>query len=369
MNKTVLMVLLSAIDNDSRVKKEINSLEKAGWRPKVFSLNGKQSEADEHVVIRHKIRRTILPGIALLLLYAKFLRFIYLHAQHAIAIHCNDLIALPLGVALKLLTFGRIKVVYDAHEFESNQVPYQSRLSIRLLQIVEGLLIRFADAVITVSDGIAEEYARLYKIEKPVLVLNCPPYQEVQKKNLFREELGISSDRTIFLYQGGLAKGRGIEILLDAFAELESSKVIVFMGYGPLDGMIREYAGRRQNIFFYPAVGPDVLLSYTSSADFGISTIENSCLSYYFCLPNKMFEYIMAGLPVIVSNLPEMKRVVEENGIGVVAKENTAEGLREAIQCATNLDKEKLKAGIASCKSRYNWEAQELQLKSVYDPW
>ena len=367
MNKSIVMVLLSAIDNDSRVKKEINSLQKAGWDVTTISLNSKtQQNLNNHIVLRHGTQRMGLPGVSLLYLYAKFLWVVFKNGRNSAAIHCNDLIALPLGAAMKLLTLWRVKVVYDAHEFESNQVRFQSRRSIAMLQLIEGLFIRFADAVITVSDGIAEEYSRLYKIEKPTLVLNCPPYQDFPKKNLFREKFGIASDQTIFLYQGGLAKGRGIEILLDAFTEIEPSKVIVFMGYGVLEEAIRKHAELNRNIYFHPAVKPEVLLDYTSSADFGISTIENACLSYYFCLPNKMFEFVMAGLPVIVSNLPEMKRVVEENGIGVVAKENTVEGLRDAIQRASRLDRNEVEAGIAKCKLIYNWEEQEHQLRAVY---
>ena len=92
-----------------------------------------------------------------------------------------------------------------------------------------------------------------------------------------------------------------------------------------------------KNIYFHKAVSPDVLLDYTSSADFGISTIEDSCLSYRYCLPNKMFEYLMAGIPVIVSNLYEMKRLVESNMVGTVAKENTSDVLKEAIKEAEDM--------------------------------
>jgi glycosyltransferase involved in cell wall biosynthesis len=231
---------------------------------------------------------------------------------------------------------------------------------------MEWMLIRFSDAVITVSNGIAEEYVRLYKIAKPALVLNCPQYKDVVNKNLFREELGISHEQTIFLYQGAFIKGRGIEVLLETFAGLDAKFVIVFMGYGQLEGLIKEGALVHNNIYFYPAVAPSILLDYTSSADFGISTIENMCLSYYYCLPNKMFEYLMAGLPVIVSNLHEMKRVVEQNRVGVVAEVNSAEGLRQAIRRAELLDKATLRENINKIRPIYSWEVQERTLLTVY---
>ena len=141
---------------------------------------------------------------------------------------------------------------------------------------------------------------------------------------------------------------------------------IVFMGYGPLEETIKQESKQHENIYFYPAVNPDILLDYTSSADFGISTIEDSCLSYRYCLPNKMFEYLMAEIPVIVSNLDEMKRLVKENGIGVVAKENTPTGLKKAIEEIVMLNKTKLQKNIQKVKHIYNWEEQEKVLLQIY---
>ena len=168
------------------------------------------------------------------------------------------------------------------------------------------------------------------------------------------------------MYQGGLSSGRGIEILLDAFKQIDDDSVIVFMGYGPLEDMIKKASEEYGNIYFYPAVSPDILLDYTSSADFGISTIEDSCLSYRYCLPNKMFEYLMAEIPVIVSNLYEMKRLVENYKVGIVAKENSPTGLKEAIKQAVQLDKKELQQNIEKVKEIYNWEEQEKVLLEVY---
>jgi len=221
--------------------------------------------------------------------------------------------------------------------------------------------------VITVSDAIAEEYVRLYGIPKPHLVLNAPPFKEVVKKDIFRETFGIKKEQTIFLYQGNLSRGRGVEVVLETFKALcDTKSVVVFMGYGELEASIKEYQKRYGNIYFHKAVTPDILLDYTSSADFGISMIEDVCLSYRYCLPNKMFEYIMAGVPVIVSNLPEMKKLVEQYDVGVVAKENNPKELAEAIILASSLDKDYVQKQLNSVKSIYNWEEQEKILISLY---
>ena len=138
------------------------------------------------------------------------------------------------------------------------------------------------------------------------------------------------------------------------------------MGYGQLEDEIKEHSMDYANIFFQEAVSPDKLLDYTSSADFGVATLQNTCLSYYYCLPNKIFEYIMANLPVIVSDLPEMRRIIEVNQVGIIAKENNVERLKEAIKEAKGLDTTTFLKNIKKVQEIYNWDNQEKILLSAY---
>jgi len=282
-------------------------------------------------------------------------------------IHCNDLLTLPMGVIVKKFYNKDVKIVYDAHEYETELNGLEGGKK-RFRKLLERSLIKYADKVITVSNSIAEEYVRLYGIEKPALVLNTPPYTPIVKKDIFRETFGIKKIQTIFLYQGGLVNGRGIEDILASFKEINNeNSVIVFMGYGVFEDTIKEAASQHNNIFFHPAVSPSVLLNYTSSADFGISMIEDICLSYRYCLPNKMFEYIMAEVPVIVSNLPEMKKVIDTHKVGVVANGTDRKSLEDAIIVATKLNKNTLNKNIKKAKEIFNWEEQEKILLKVYN--
>ncbi|GAG81946.1 unnamed protein product, partial [marine sediment metagenome] len=161
--------------------------------------------------------------------------------------------------------------------------------------MVEKTLIRFVDATITVSNSIAEAYAKRYRISKPALVLNCPPHTIVKKNNKFREKFGIPESKMIFLYQGGLSHGRGIEMLLEAFQRIDQNRVVlILMGYGPLEEKIKKISNQSSNIFLHPAVSPEELWEYTGSADIGVVAMKNTCLNHYYCLPNKFFEYAMA---------------------------------------------------------------------------
>jgi glycosyltransferase involved in cell wall biosynthesis len=359
--------------NDSRVLKECKTLSNNNYVPFVIALHDQGLLQKETIsnfpVIRLKLitRSWSKKRIFKCIKYFEWVVRAAWTAKSASIYHCNDLDTLPIGVLFKILSFGKKKVVYDAHEFESNQTPGQSSRSIHLFQLFESILIKFADKIITVSSGIAAAYSKLYDIEAPSLVLNCPLYEEVNKRNLFRLELGIRQDQKIFLYQGGLNTGRGVEILLEAFQKMDSDQsVVVFMGYGPLESEIKLKAQQYKTIYFREAVSPNMLLNYTSSADYGILFYEDNCLNHRYCSPNKMFEYLMAGIPVLVSNLVEMKRLVEEYRVGVVAPENTVEGFLAAVNVSLKLDYEQTLNKVYESRKLFNWELQEKVLISIY---
>jgi glycosyltransferase involved in cell wall biosynthesis len=131
--------------------------------------------------------------------------------------------------------------------------------------------------------------------------------------------------------------------------------------------LIAQSAKESENIYFHEAVSPEVVLDYTSSADFGISTIEDSCLSYRYCLPNKMFEYMMVGIPLLVSPLPEMKKVVEGYNVGIVLEENSVDGVKKSVEEAMTLDVKTLENNLEVAKTIYNWQEQEKVLLKVYN--
>jgi len=370
----VVSIVLNNFKNDSRVLKTNISLQNAGYNVQIVALfeDGIQEfETVQNIPVHRvklKSKNWSKNKLVQLIKYFEFLYRTVKKYKNNDIFHCNDLNTLPIGVIVKKFFNKKIKIVYDAHEYET-EIGGLTGLRKRMIKKLERFLIAYVDETITVSNAIADEYVKLYNIVKPALVLNTPLYKELIKKDIFRETLNISQDKTIFLYQGGLSSGRGIEILLEAFKLMdnyENNSVIVFMGYGVLEEVIKQAENNYDNIYFHDAVSPNVLLEYTSSADFGILFYENSCLNHYYCSPNKMFEYIMAEIPVIASNLYEMKRLVENNNIGVVAKQNTPQGLQEAIKQAMKLNKKELQQNIQKVKEIYNWEEQEKVLINVY---
>lgn len=372
-----LHISLTNLTNESRLLKETLTISQKSTVDYVYiaalwedPLNKIEELDSKRVIHRFDLKSRKMPKNLFSQLF-KYCEFAYKLLQayrfkKIKIVNIHSLILLPIGVLFKKL-YNTV-LIYDAHELETEAAGLIG-LRKKLAQLTEKIFIPYCDRIIVVSESIADEYLRLYPLlTKPSVVLNTPPLRHIEKKNIFREVFNIQKDQTIFLYQGGLSEGRGIEILLETFqTSINPNHVIIFMGYGPLTGNIQEAAQLSNRIFYHPAVSPNILLEYTSSADIGISMIENTCLSYAYCLPNKMFEYIMAGLPIIVSNLFEMAKIVNTYKIGVVAEENSAEGLLKAIKKIEIMDLNILKNNIKIVQNLYNWQQQEKILLEAYD--
>ena len=107
-------------------------------------------------------------------------------------------------------------------------------------------------------------------------------------------------------------------------------------------------------------------MEYTGSADVGVALIEDSCVSYRLCLPNKLFEYTMAGLPVIVSNLPEMRRLVASFQVGVVCESNDFNDIANVIKLVSTMDLRLFRKNLKALNLNYNWRREALKLKAIY---
>jgi glycosyltransferase involved in cell wall biosynthesis len=218
-------------------------------------------------------------------------------------------------------------VIYDAHELETEKNGVTG-LRQRFDRRLEATYIRRVAAVVCVSDSIADWYARRYGIPRPTVVRNVPDpsvQREVGVAHPLRERLGLGSDAQIFLYQGGFFRGRRLEQFVRVFANERGHRHLVMMGYGELEPELRDAAAQAPNVHVMPAVPPAEVLAHTRDADVGLVGVDDVCLSYRYSLPNKLFEFLAAGLPVLAPRFPEIERVVERFGCGRTVGESDAE--------------------------------------------
>lgn len=230
-------------------------------------------------------------------------------------IHCHSLAAFPASaLAARRL---RCPVVYDAHELESERTGW-GLLQKAAARFLERSLIGGAAQTIVVSESIARWYRSHYPGTEVTVIRNLPkrPSAPVGRTRHLRDALNIGPSDIVYLYLGAIGEGRGIELMLDAFKDASAGRQLVFMGAGPLVPMIQEASARTATIHWLPPVPPDQVVSWAAGADVGLALIEDTCLSYRYCLPNKLFECRLAGLPVIASDLEEMRQFLSTHGGG-----------------------------------------------------
>jgi len=371
--KIVASIVLNNFKNDSRVLKENISLQNAGYKVKVVALHDvgqKEFEEVQNIPVHRvklKSRGWSKYKLIQLLKYMEFIYRVVKQYKDSDILHCNDLSALPIGVIIKKFFNKDAKVVYDSHEYQVYRAGISKTIS-KLSYYLEKSLLPYCDTVIVVSKSIAQGYAKDYNIEEPELILNTPNFTKINKSDYFRKKYQILNSEKIFLYQGRLSKFRGIEKLVDVFRIMPTNYHLVLMGHGE---ELKEVLSniKNENIHIHESVPPYKILEYTSSADYGVHPIPgDGILNHEYCLPNKIFEYTMAGLPLIVNVLPEMKRFIEENNIGISVDFNDSlENLKNSFIEFSKQDDDKYKDNLNDTASKFNWEEQEKVLLKIYE--
>jgi glycosyltransferase involved in cell wall biosynthesis len=278
-------------------------------------------------------------------------------------IHCHDLAPLLIGVHLKILK--KAKLIYDAHELES-EIAGNRGLRKWLSKNIEKLLLYFVDYLITVSPSIARWYKKKFPASRIEIIRNIPKIEKNKKKSLpLKRILKIPKGSLLFLYLGALERGRGIENCLKAFNQPEINHQICFLGGGILAKDVERLAQNNPRIHRLEPVPPSEIHSYAAGADIGICLTENTCLNHRFCLPNKLFEYILSGLPVLGSNLPDLKKIIQADNLGWII-EPEAEKIFSFLKTVSSKSFRKKKDAVLSKRRNFSWENESKKLNEIY---
>ena len=290
-----------------------------------------------------------------------------LSVQPAI-VHAHDLDTLEVGVAVSSAL--DIPLIYDSHEIASQRNHHSSSRKRRSYDL-EKQLMNNVDRMIMVSQGCADYTAEIYNIATPDVIMNCPDLREgsVNSRSL-REELGIADTDFLAVHQGSLQRNRGVEETIQAVAQVTDCTLVI-IGFGQHRIALENYVAERglnHKIKFFGPVPSHELIEWTASADLGIATIIGKSKSYLYSMPNKLFEYVMAGIPVIASNYPDMGSFVQMNDIGLTCDPESVTEIRDAILKLMNDSELRSKyaknANVA--RSKFNWQIEEEKLLAIY---
>lgn len=241
---------------------------------------------------------------------------------------------LPAAIYIKKKT--GCKVIYDSHELETHRNIARTYLDRMFCMFLEAVFIRQADAVVTVCDSIADHLARTYKIGRPSVVMNAPNTDTVSDGGRdIRTDLDLDPSVPLAIYVGKITVGRGLEQTIQAIARIPRFHLALL---GGINAVMLEQVSRiaadadvTERVHIMAPVPPDMVVSYIRGADASLVVIQNVCLSYYYCLPNKLIESAMAGVPVVASAFPELERFVSLSGAGLVVDETDPAAIAEAL--------------------------------------
>jgi len=369
INKTKKRIIISVTNDlltDKRVNKVAGTLIKFGFDVLLVGRKLPGSLPVNFSFKTHRFKLLFNKGVMFYASYNMRLFFFLLFAKADIFLS-NDLDTLPANFLAS--KFRKKKLVYDSHEYFTEVPELVNRPKIKhIWEKVEKFILPKIEYSYTVCRSIAEIYSNKYNIEMKV-VRNIPECELFLKdiKPVFPD---ATKNKKIILYQGTVNIGRGIEHIIEAMQFVENA-VFVIIGDGDIKKLLEEKVKELQlsdKVFFLGKIPFEILHAYTKKADIGISLEENIGLNYYYALPNKLFDYIRANVPVLASKLPEIENIVKTYDIGCFIENHSPEHIAEKINFMLN-NEDKIqdwKRNIKKASAELCWEDEEQVLREIF---
>ncbi|RIO17857.1 glycosyltransferase [Mammaliicoccus sciuri] len=309
-----------------------------------------------------KIRKWFINGVIITRMIVKG------YIQNADIYHANDLNTLPQAIVCSKLRLKPKPLIYDSHEVQSDRTGYNPKT----IKRIESFMLKFVDQMIVENHTRAKYNEDIYGFYPKTLYNYSEKYNIEEKPQInLHKKIGINEDEKILLYQGGLQQGRGLELLIEAMDEIEEGHLL-FIGGGKLTQTLKEQAEaskQADRIHFLDKVPFQELPSYTREAYLGFQVLQNICFNHYSASSNKLFEYMMAHVPVVSCDFPEIKKVVGETHTGLVVDSHNASEIANAVNQLvkdTSL-RNQLSENTKQAKEIYNWNNEKSKLLEVYN--
>ena len=367
LKKTIVSVT-NDLSTDQRVDKVCRTLTGMGfhvllvgrWLPGCLPLNDRPYET-------HRMRLLFKRGP---LFYAEYnLRlFWFLLFNSTKLLVANDLDTLLANFTAHKLK--RVPLVYDSHEYYTETPELINRPAVQgIWERIEKAIFPKLTDIITVNKSIAELYQKKYN--KTLHVIRNVPRTPAVDTMANRESFGLPLDKKIIVLQGaGINIQRGAEEAVEAMQYVPNALLLIIGGGDVIESLKNQVKESKleDKVMFINRLPYNELIQYTRLADLGITLDKDTNINYRFSLPNKLFDYIHAGIPILASRLPEIARIVEGYNIGLIAESHDPKHIADLMnQMLTNEAQNKLwKINLIKAAKELNWENEEKILTELY---
>jgi len=363
--KRVILTVSNDLSTDNRVHKMATTLTNAGFRVIVVGRYIPSSNDLPQECYKTKRFHLLCKKGACFYAELNIRLFLYLITHTFDCATANDLDTLP--GTFYATKFKRKKLIYDSHEYFTEVPELQDRKCVKKIwETIENHIVPQLQTCITVCNSIAQIYHTKYGI--PFTVIRNLPMKRIPMN--IEAPIKIPN-RHIILYQGCLNKGRGVESMITAMQYLPQTSLLI-IGDGDIFQDLEKLTkslNLTESVIFTGRIRYDEVASYTKLASIGISLEEDMGDNYKYALPNKIFDYIQAHKPIIVSDLPEMKSIVEQYKVGEIVKNRNPKELAKQISDMLH-DQTRMKEYTNNCiiaAHELCWETQERTICELYN--
>lgn len=294
-----------------------------------------------------------------------------LESFDADVIHVHDLPCLKVGYYVA--KSKNIPLVYDAHELYYAQEVLGPKLQ-KFYYNFEKRYIKYPNELITVNPFIAKLMSERYKIKEPNVIMNCtekPMNFNPDNKYLLRNKANIPEEYKIVLYQGWISPERNIETLIKGVKYFPKNVCLAIIGYGEYEKILKDLAKEEDvedRVFFLGQIPSDEMLNYSVGADIGVIPYKPIDDNHLYCSPNKLFEYILAGVPIVSNKLPFFQLIQNRyDCINTTDMESPKEFGSKISELLSNEEKlGKLKENCRKAAEELNWDEEGKKLLKIY---
>ena len=363
--KKILLAVTNDLITDNRLHRTATTLQAMGFDVNLVGCIFRDKSELKRPYPVHRLDMFFRSGLMFCIEFNVRLMMFAFRGKYDILV-ANGLDTLP-GIGITAF-FKRKPYVYDSYDLTTESAEMVGRPFVRWIWLLfERFLIRKARRVYSISESMASFLSSKYKIHVDI-VRNTPDFQSI--KNYPPEYRLVHEGLKILIYQGAVNRGRGLEMLIRTMKFLPEAMLFI-IGAGAEEEKLEKLVSQTalyNRVIFYGRVKFEELKFLTMQADLGLSAEEDICLNYRYSLPNKLFDYIHAGIPVLVSGLYEMERIVKERKIGQLILDRTPEKLADQIREMLFNDEEigRWRDNALETAKEFNWFKEKKMIEDIY---